>query len=473
MAKKAEFSIETVKKYIFWVCVPLGLLVSVIVTTIAVASVGSQFETRKGELDNQKTAIERIRGESDHPNADTIADVNDRTTDLKGRVYTAWTILAKDQSERNQWPRVLERAFLDEISRLKFGDEISIDAREVYLNFVDRYLPSLESYVDRRRVQVKNRDGNWVELESQSGEFNYVMLSGGAEEGGSDNLPRGGDDEEMYRITGTVDWPSPETRSVTTHWGRLPKSNEVWFAQEELWVYSALLWVVKTSNTGATGTHNAVVKRIENLLIGQMAAPSLSAQLGMSLGGEGGDGGGGDGGGGEGGGGQVVARTEEEVAVLKKHNRYVNADNEPLPGDAPAPFGEFNRMPLCLRLIVDQRHIPEILVNCANCAMPIEVLRVRINPGATRPFDISNYEAAAGGGGGGGVDGGGGDGGVGYGGGEAARAPSGGGGDVQVAVDGVGGIYGTNAVPIEIYGCINIFNPAIEYSGEQQAQPTE
>ncbi|MDR1269086.1 MAG: hypothetical protein LBK82_06150, partial [Planctomycetaceae bacterium] len=176
-------------------------------------------------------------------------------------------------------------------------------------------------------------------------------------------------------------------------------------------------------------------------------------------------------------GGITVARTEEDVITIKKNNRYVDDKAKPLKAEDKAPFDQFKRMPICLRLIVDQRRIPEILVNCANCSMPIDVLWVRINPAATKPFDLGAYDAsiaasAASSSGGGDMAGMSSDmsGGGGYGGSSSSGLEGGrsaAGDDTQVRIDSIGGIYGTNAIPVEIYGCISIFNP-VEHGGLQQ-----
>ncbi|MDR1963867.1 MAG: hypothetical protein LBQ50_08820 [Planctomycetaceae bacterium] len=507
MAKKVEFSLETVKKYIFWACIPIGLLFPVITTYMAVGSISKAFNDRKNALESTKKTTEGISSDRSHPNEITIKDIENCTKELRGRVMQAWMILEKDQRERNLWPiDVLGEPFFNEVSKLKFTDEMSTDAREKYLNFVEDYLPSLEVFVDRRRVQEKDDQGNWKEVSSISNvsamsPSSDNMSGGGGMGGGMGGempgmslagtteapLPRGPDGEEIYRYVGTVDWPNPETRTVTSSWAKLPKSNEVWFAQEELWVYHAILSVIKESNAeaSATGTHNAAVKRIENLLIGQAASAALEARTSSRISSPGGassmessemspsmmDGGVG---------GITVARTEEDVIAIKKNNRYVDDKAKPLKADDKAPFDQFKRMPICLRLIVDQRRVPEILVNCANCSMPIDVLWVRINPAAAKPFDLGAYDSSiaasgasggemgsdmSGGGMGGGMSGGGMSGGGMSGGSEGGRS----GDDTAVRMDGIGigSVYGTNAIPIEIYGCINIFNP-VEHGGLQQ-----
>ncbi|MDR2757651.1 MAG: hypothetical protein LBC20_18325 [Planctomycetaceae bacterium] len=507
MAKKTEFSLELVKKYIFWGCIPIGLLFPIFTTYSSVNSITKAFNDRKSALESTKKTTEGISSDRSHPNEITISDIQNCSKDLRGRVMRAWRTLEKDQRERNLWPTKVGKEFHEEVTKLKFLDEMTINARESYLTFVADYLPELEIFVDRRRVQQKDDQGDWKEMEitatvtassSGGGSESGMGMDSGMRGGGGEMpsmsmgttetaLPRGPDGEEIYRYVGTVDWPNPETRTVTSSWVKLPKSNEVWFAQEELWVYHALLSVIKESNTGATGPHNAIVKRIENLLIGQAASAALEARSSSRLNNPSGsaessmssemssssmDGGGV--------GGITVARTEADVIAIKRNNRYVDDKAKPLKADEKSPFDQFQRMPICLRLIVDQRRIPEILVNCANCSMPIDVLWVRINPAATKPFDLGAYDASIAASAGGSSDMGGGMGmssDMGSGGGGYGRTSGGGSGgstsgdDVQVRIDSIGGVYGTDAIPIEIYGCISIFNP-VEHGGLQQEEST-
>ncbi len=514
MAKKAEFSIETVKKYALWVAVPVALIIASVGTVLAVNKVSSEFTSKSNTLETKKSAIEKINADRTHPNEQTITEIKTLKTQLTGYVSQAWGTLEENQRKRNEWPKKLGPDFADEVTKKQFGAELSLDALETYLTFIEEYVPDLEVSVDRRRFQVKDRQGNWVEYDPirmpniqvpndplAGMGSNYGDSSGGSNSGGGSTIPRSEDGEELIKWVGTVVWAEPETRKITSLWGRQPKSKEVWYAQEDLWVYSALLSVVRGSNAGATGPHNAKVKRIEALLIGQEASPILqqlsSARIGAA--GTSGASGSSDGGssssggsgvsGGSTSGGSVVIRTEEDVDRVKRENRYVDDKGTPLAATAPAPYSEFNRMPVCLRLLVDQKEIPKILVNCANCDMPIDILWVRINPTAAKSFQLTAHDPTASasetgcggtgtssyGGGSGSSDsyGGGYGGESGSSGGSSDSGSSGGGAlgsDIQVKLDGIGGLYGTDAIQIEIVGCINIYNP-LEHGGLKQDEP--
>ncbi|MDR1925973.1 MAG: hypothetical protein LBQ66_16515 [Planctomycetaceae bacterium] len=457
MAKKVEFNLALAKKLSFWVAIPLILILVFVFNLLAVASVTKKFDERKKALESTKSAVEKIRQNSKHPNKNTIDDIGVHTNELRGRVVTAWTTLEKEQRIRNLWPEDVGKQFIAEVSKLKFGEPISARSLEHYLNFMGTHIPKLEAKLDRRRTQI-NDGGTWKDKDG-----------GGASE--LDTLRTGGRstslvDNNNERTVGVVEWPNPEIRNIL-QWGTLPSSSEVWYAQEDLWVYDSLIWVIIKSNEGAASPHGAVVKRIENMLIGQQASRELANQLSIQTT----DAPAGPGAGRAGRAGPPAppaarpmpgrpgapspaagaAATDMDVAKLKRHERYVDGNNVPLPADAPPPFGEFNRMPICLRLIVDRQRIPNILVNCANCAMPIDVLSVRINPGGVKLVGGEKPSSPR----------------------ATPTAAPGAGGGRQVAMDGTGldSVYGANAVPIEIYGCINIFNPVDQAITEKTTEP--
>lgn len=66
--------------------------------------------------------------------------------------------------------------------------------------------------------------------------------------------------------------------------------------------------------------------------------------------------------------------------------RYVDEKGMPLPSGTPGP-AEFKRMPILMRLVMDQREIARLLVTLADLPLPVEIQQVRINtkmPGIKR-----------------------------------------------------------------------------------------
>ena len=81
-----------------------------------------------------------------------------------------------------------------------------------------------------------------------------------------------------------VYWDSADQQAIDSHleWNNTPTTQEVRQTQEDLWVYQALLTIIKHLNEQADGHHNAKVKEIRSLLIGREAA--LRFQAGMAEG---------------------------------------------------------------------------------------------------------------------------------------------------------------------------------------------
>jgi len=521
MAKKVEFNMDVVKKYLFWACTPIGLVVAVLTGWMAIGSIASDLERQKQQLESQKTSINQLRSRAAaHPNQGTIDAINQERERLAANVLTAWEILEREQREQNRWTGLAD-GVIREIERANFLDELSSTARQNYIEFARDEMNKLLEHSNIRRVEPRRlQGGQWVPIEP-------IMLteSGGAGGGAGRTFrtPTATLVTAMIvptaQLRGRVVWSNPMLDITMRDWGQQPQAFEVWLTQEDIWVYQALLWVIAKSNenvrengrplmlgtTGAGGATGAppldlsgsIVKEIIELTIGQRAAAQLERQAsrrvggGMGLGGDGMMGGssfgsgmggssmgggfgggssdfGGSGGGGFGGSGDMgmamsgaaLAEAARQAAMM---GRYVDADGSPLM--EPDLTGQFRRMPVYLQLRVDQRFISDILVNCANSPMPIDVMWVTVNPSATQPFAFASATGTGMGmggsssfGGGGSSFGSGGGGSSfsgGGGGGSSARLPGGGGGGTRTGeVD-----FGPNEVIIEIFGCINIFAP--------------
>jgi hypothetical protein len=68
-----------------------------------------------------------------------------------------------------------------------------------------------------------------------------------------------------------------------------------------------------------------------------------------------------------------------QPAVVADDGRYVTAEGKRM-SSAQAAAAQFKRMPVFMRLTVDFRELPKLLVECANSPLPVEVRQLRINP---------------------------------------------------------------------------------------------
>ena len=590
---------------IFWGSIPFVLICGIVVYYLASSSVKAKFEARKTELETSKTSMATISGEAKHPNDHTIAEIDKMSEDLRNRVLISWVALAKNQKERNQWPKELGTEFRRMIEKLKPGDEIPFQYREQYYWFIRNAIPGMLDSVNARKPQrlktkfneelrkfepVKDENGNdiWEDIFPKWGiDPPLILNTPGATGGGSPGSMPGGPNpaggglnpgsgmittgstmpgaqgggmpspstpgagpsspgssspgggtgapsvassdivlSEDIRWVGSVNYPTPEILQLYPQ--GVSDSIQVWYMQENLWAYGALFSVIERTNRDSTNgeadvketLYRSPIKEIRTLSIGRNAVMEMAAvglvkgilpNMGsgssssdssssslsagsdplMGLGGSGGPGGSSGSGTGsdptavDAGGLKKISTDALKKAILFR--RYVDADMKPLTDTDPPPFEQFNRMPVVMRMIVEQRRIPDVLANCANCDMPIDVLHMRINPGKGSPVyrpliagavpggpsssDSSSSSSSGGVGlgdwttssGPGGMSGGSGSS-IGAGptqsSGGAAGAESGASGFM---VSGGVGDYTSEAILLEIYGIINIFNSP-EYS---------
>lgn len=393
------------KKWGFWIICGLAVLVGLIAWFVAQQSVQANIKARKDQLEGLKSQVSGVKPSS--PNPQVIEAARKQVEQLKADVYQAWVTMYADQKERNKWPTALGAEFLNWVNQpgRKPGDPIPERFREIYLNFIEQHFPTLFEIINLRRPAN-------VDLK-QLGSIRAAMAAGGYGMGGYPGATAtmgeegyGGTTDysvptypgtgmtgagpTTVEMVGIVEWNPQNITAIKQRfaWRQVPTSDEIWNAQEDLWVYEALLRIIAKTNEGATGPHNAAVKRINAIEIGPDAAkyfvsssavaslasatgspgsPGMEASPSMEMGSEYGSGYG------YGGMGPYGMRSS--------YGRYVDASGNPLAPGSPQPFAEFKMMPVRLDLVVDQRKIDQLLVNCANSDMPVRITRVLIRPG--------------------------------------------------------------------------------------------
>lgn len=462
-----------VVKYHFWILFALVVIIGTVFWFVASSRLARATEERRTQLQQAREQVVKVRSVSAHPNSKVIAALRQEHRRLIDIVYRAWEELYRDQRERNQWPRQLGAEFLNVISSLGPDDEIPVQYREIYQYFIKNHFPEWYDIIDLRLPPKRDPQGNIMRDENgrplkqdpfeRAGAAVATSYPGGTYPGAATyTAPETGYPGETYggsTMTGTtrgpgddrigiVEWNLQDLQRIRAQfdWPTTPTTFEVRLAQENLWVYEALLWIIRETNSGATSYYNAPIKRIESLQIGQEAAVSLLAAqtrlfgAGMYAAGAMGPGAPGEGtglggmmtmpgmapgmpmgspmfpgmgssmyypseygpGGPEGGpgmgmpgmpgmpgagAGATVSR-EEMIRQRLTHFRYVDKEGKPLAADAPHPFAEFKMMPVRMLLFMDQRRIPRLLVNCANSPMPVQVRVVSLRPGQGRQVNL-------------------------------------------------------------------------------------
>ncbi|MFH1266189.1 MAG: hypothetical protein ABIK89_10715, partial [Planctomycetota bacterium] len=258
--------LAAIKKHHFWLLCVVAVLVSLGIWWSATAAMAKRIEERKGELKGAYDSIAGIRSGGLHPNEDTNQAIQERHNKLTDNVFKAWTAFFQDQQIRNRWPKALGPDVVAYVESLGPNDEIPSEHRDTYMYFIRNHFPEMVEIVeirlpvaiDENGKPKKDAEGNPVKINpfekstgqgnfGGGGEFGPSMAGmgatggmGGPGEGSYGGRSVSGRDEELV---GKVDWNMSDLTRIRAnfYWTTQPTTIQVRLAQEDLWVYEALL----------------------------------------------------------------------------------------------------------------------------------------------------------------------------------------------------------------------------------------
>ncbi len=412
----------------------------------------------KTRIEGSFNIVTSITGTNPHPNAFSKIGLGKLEEEINAEVLAAWKIQYEQQRRFLVWPTELDREFIDlmdkyrPIEMMKYTpndpkNEIDVQYRELYRNYIQEELPKLAKIIGASWM-ASNATGGGMEGGMEGDE-------GGGEDGGFGGRFGGGLGAGGFGAGGGVGgqaglsaartdsgaavivaWdPSDQARLQSTRFdwrsmpGGRPRTLDILYAQENLWVMQALMRIVAATNEGATARYNAIVKDIKYIQMGREVGPTISRiqrVMGGVGGGAGAPFGGGEEGGEEGGmgfggmesggmggyggavmeGGAGVAGKpgagggeemggEGTMAVASNdpaHNRYVDNNYVPIEAtrlravfetDNPSPEDAFlvvaKRIPIRMGMVIDQRGLHRFIAACGNSNLVVEVRQVRVN----------------------------------------------------------------------------------------------
>lgn len=452
MMDKFKAFLTALKKYQFWATCGVVLLTAIVCWWVATIGLAGQFKQRATKLEHDFSGV---KIETNHPNQGVIDKIHQQNETLRRGVYSAWEVLYKEQKEKNPIPKLLGEDFRRQFENLKPKEDLDRQYRETYQNFIKEYIPTLLKIVDVRRPAEEKETAE--EGESKAAKNGAAAAKKAPEAairpdrkvgggfgpglgGPGGRLPTGaprrdagaGGAASEEEWVGTVEWNDADYRALEDRfeWKVTPSTLAVVLAQEDLWVYEALLRVLSNTNEGATGYATAAVKRIVALEVGRDAARAWKDaeeaifRAGQTTGASGATAAAGATGaagpmtpaglggmrpGMEMGGGLGAAAATSGAGTAGEdqdrrqliESRYVDKNGRPLPYEtdypyAKHPYAEFKMMPIRMNLVMDQRRLPKLLVECANSNMPIEVRRIRITKSQGGVLDVASASVTAG-----------------------------------------------------------------------------
>lgn len=379
----------------FWILSVVGTLAAVVCWMVASGKLQAEFAANKTQIDSKFGEMSTIKGKAVHGNPQVNSKEREEAKKIAASVQALWQKLFDAQREEVlKWPAVLGDDFIQEIDKKKFGAGISTRMRDRYLNYIKNRFAGLVEIVDAQKMEDASTGFNGAPTGRE-----MVMPTQPAMVG-PDGMPIVIEDY-------LVQWLDQATLRQQLEFTGVPTSVQIWVTQEDLWVYETLLRVIANTNKerGATRPDNTAIRVIQSLQVGAPAATAMATESqilmpadAMAAGGEVPMGDAGmpmDRGMGDG-------STPVDVDAMLMASRYIDGEGKPITDAASGTGTEFRRLPVRMVLMMDERWLPKVLVECANAPLPIEVQRLRINAEKSgvdkdnQPFDLAGAAGAGG-----------------------------------------------------------------------------
>lgn len=142
----------------------------------------------------------------------------------------------------------------------------------------------------------------------------------------------------------------------------IPSAARVKLVQEDLWIFESLVDAVQSLNRNVNDPLIAPLKQVDTIDVAQWAAVACAESSAAK---------------------KSPAKKSPpsegdspDDALLD--GRYLDAQGQPLKAGAKQPFAEFKQIFVYLKLVIDERRLPDLLAQLANAPLAVEVRRVTI-----------------------------------------------------------------------------------------------
>jgi hypothetical protein len=451
--------IAVAMKYAFWIICGVVVMLSLGSWYMARNNLKTEFNTNLTGIEGKYTTLQTLQKKPFHANKNSHDGMDKINQQLLQSVFNAWEKQYSQQTRILEWPPELMDDFVTAVRpltpielKVKFPtpvtEEIKVDFRQRYANYVERLLPRLSEVIGAKWM-AKSASAGMGMMGMPTSSETPMPDSGMA---GMPGMP-GGPPGKPAEKPPIVVWSSGDQGMLLANhfdWSKqqdsAPTTLQVLYAQEDLWVLRALMFIIRAANGEIDSRHEAVVKTIESIQIGRDAA-GRAGQVTLLRGG-------GMGGTGEGsmmtpGYGSPEAASmmgsassapstgtagptpmaagsgssspmmpgpttpgmgmtgAGAVSMDPANFRYVGNDYMPLPAEKirsamksenpeDAFFVVAKRMPIRMRLQVDQRKLHRLLTECGNSRLTVEIRQVRINRKGSGGGGMESYGVSPG-----------------------------------------------------------------------------
>lgn len=520
--------LKEIAKYSFWIISGLVLLLSSVIFYLTSTSMYSEISQRISTINGVFSKINEVGGKAaTHPNELSHSQMEKRLEGLVSDVDQAWQFQYERQKEFLTWPQnAFQFPKVHEIfdnlrpfeKKVAFPlpetiaaplDQITVQDRKVYKDYIEPEFPALAKRIGSTWKFVLDQKAMAPGMGGFEPPSGGSFAPGGFGAGGA---AKADDTKDLVRWSETS---QKELISTAMPWyarSTPPTIHEIYYTQEDIWILRGLMDILANTNAEAKENFQAVVREIEWIRWGSKASRDAGALSGSGAGAAGGMGGmmggmmgggppGDYAGGGAGGppagygtGGGKGGSMVPAGAVRAKdpaEGRYVDTSFKPLTGTqlrgamnlqnaTDAVIAVAKRIPVRMRLKIDESQLGRLITECGNGKMMLEVLQVRYNTESASSGGAAGSGGSAGGFGGGGEEGsmpGLGAAGAGGSGAELRSdgdEPESGEGGAMPGMGSLGGGASNKSsngeVPVEIFGLIYLFNPPANLSSTKTAE---
>jgi hypothetical protein len=342
--------LKQVQKHHFWLLCVLAMIGGMVGWFMARKSLSAAYTQNKGTIVGKFSALQAIVSSERPPNGTWTEAISKLTAKEKDLVRKAWEKVYNEQKKHLEWSPDLGKPFLDFVNGHPPDAKIPDDLCDIYQDkIIKSEFPRLLAIVEAQpHNAAKTLPDNTKKGSAPAVDEPKVVWETASQ-------------EEVEKL---LEFP------------KRPTSAQVRQAQEDIWVYQALLTIIRAMNQD---TYVGRVRRISELSIGHkgavdfqagmtgthiehLKAPAAAAAGGPAAAAA----------------ATPAAEGEDAGAKPIDEGRYLNAEGKP----AAAGFAatqQYKQMPIFMRLTIDQREINKLLVECANSPLPVEVSQLRIN----------------------------------------------------------------------------------------------
>ncbi|MBR0192750.1 MAG: hypothetical protein IJQ31_11880 [Thermoguttaceae bacterium] len=426
---KFQIVLTYIKKYIFWVITGLCLVVTFIVGASVTGSKQAEFKAKVAEIDNHFSDIQRLAGQ-EVPNEMVVDQKKKDVLTLKETIIDAWYQLYNPQVQyfENLWPNFRNAKgdvdaqaadYLDELQKtwrsqtvFDAADNMPSEVQDAYRQYVTQiqefdFMTRYKIYVPQ--TGVDGMDG--------AGMINGIINNQVQETTGTTGVE--------LPSEGMCTWDDVNRQQMRRRFrimsrrignGKPNSTRKVLLVQEDIWMYDILLGAISKMNEKSEGSHDAVVKRIFRIDIADDASTLNSTGEDASQRGS----------------GRASARenrgfdeknknvvfnAEERVVSVAEPQRTGNEElgegdipteiveeEEGSSGMADSEFEEifdyrycdaygnfmssvdlaaylktkpeYIMMPVHIKILINQKKIPQFLLNCLNSEIPIYIHQI-------------------------------------------------------------------------------------------------